>query len=561
MMTDDLAIIKKQYGEEMMHLCRSMFSTILENPGLLSKLLLEHFDSSRLLYEDIIENHLEVEFKNYIYSFINVENENKEKNVKSPKEMLQEVGYTLYECHTEEEIQLFKKYYYPGEELCTFWGNRLNRCFVFFAVKNNALELERESFINPTRQDEYGTSVISIQFTRDDSHILSIKNRYNHTVNNPDATFSNNLNNIIPGLTESFEKHYNLKQKNGSNSFEMLDYVLANDGKYYKYNQEINNIYYCPNNIIIDNFKVKKYPKEQYVILDYFIIDLKNKSIKLYDNTLYDSFIDSFSEISKIQIENIYTGKKIIVKPINGEDIIIEIDSSNQIVSLINSNVISIGNHFLDANTELRRLDLLNLQTVGNYFLSDNVELRELNLPNLQKVGDDFLLSNRELRIVNLPNLQITGSYFLYWNRELREINFPKLQQIGSYFLNYNQKLREISFPNLEIVGDNFLSHNTELREINFPNLEIVGNYFLEGNTELKKLNLPNLQIVRNYFLCNNTKLSESNLPNLEMIGSAFLNHNEELRELNLPNLKIKYISFLSENLRMILSEQDKKTK
>lgn len=539
MMTDDLAIIKKQYGEEMMHLCRSMFSTILEKPGLLSNLLSEHFDSSRLLYEDIVENHLEGEFKNYIYSFIDVENENKEKIIRSPKEMLQEVGYTLYECHTEEEIQSFKKYYYPGEELCTFRGGRLNRCFVFFAVKNNALELERESFVNPTRQDEYGTSVISIQFTRDDSHTLSIKNRYNHTVNNPDATFSNNLDNIIPGLTESFEKHYNLKQKNGSNSFEMLDYVLANDGKYYKYNQEINNIYYCPNNIIIDNFKVKKYPKEQYVILDYFIIDLKNKSIKLYDNTLYDSFIDSFSEISKIQIENIDTGKKIIVKPINGEDIIIEIDSSNQIVSLINSNVISIGNHFLDANIELRRLDLLNLQTIGNYFLSDNVELRELNLPNLQKVGDDFLLSNRELRIVSLPNLQITGSYFLYWNRELREINFPKLQQIGSYFLNYNQKLREISFPNLEIVGDNFLSHNTELREINFPNLEIVGNYFLEGNTELKKLNLPNLQIVRNNFLSNN----------------------KELQELNLPNLKIGRRKFLSEHLRMILSEHDKKTK
>ena len=70
MITDDLAIIKKQYGEKMMHLCRSMFSTILEKPGLLSNLLLEHFDSSRSLYEDIVENYLEKEFKNYIYDFI-----------------------------------------------------------------------------------------------------------------------------------------------------------------------------------------------------------------------------------------------------------------------------------------------------------------------------------------------------------------------------------------------------------------------------------------------------------------------------------------------------------
>ena len=40
--------------------------------------------------------------------------------------------------------------------------------------------------------------MISIQFTKDDAHTLSIKNRYNHSVNDPDATFSNNLDNIIP---------------------------------------------------------------------------------------------------------------------------------------------------------------------------------------------------------------------------------------------------------------------------------------------------------------------------------------------------------------------------
>ena len=40
------------------------FSNILKKPGLLSNLLLEHFDSSRSLYEDIVENYLEKEFKN-----------------------------------------------------------------------------------------------------------------------------------------------------------------------------------------------------------------------------------------------------------------------------------------------------------------------------------------------------------------------------------------------------------------------------------------------------------------------------------------------------------------
>ena len=36
-------------------------------------------------------------------------------------------------------------------------------------------------------------------------------------------------------------------------------------GDPYKYNYEINNVYYCPDNIIIDNFRVKPYDKEKYL--------------------------------------------------------------------------------------------------------------------------------------------------------------------------------------------------------------------------------------------------------------------------------------------------------
>ena len=237
-MGQDLKIIKKKYGEKMAHLCRAFFPTLLESEGLLLTLMLNNFEPSHDLYDDIINQKKEDEFKNYIYSLVDVENNNEIKVDKNPKELLDDAGYDLYECKSEKDIQSFKKYYAPGEALCTFDGGRLDRCYVFFAVKKNVDNIKRENFPNPKRQDEYGTSVISIQFDRSDAHTLSIKNRYNHTVNNPDNTFGSNLDNIIEGLTEGFGKFYGLVQQHPNGKLELEGYVRANDGKYYKYNQE-----------------------------------------------------------------------------------------------------------------------------------------------------------------------------------------------------------------------------------------------------------------------------------------------------------------------------------
>ena len=141
---DDLKIIRKHYGEKMMHLCRELFPSLLETPGLLSNLLLKHFEPSRFLYDDIINKRMVEEFKNFIYTFIDVEKENKILENKSPKELLSEAGYDLYECKTEEDIQFFKKYYKQGEELCTFRGDRLDTCDVFFAVKKMYQKLKEK---------------------------------------------------------------------------------------------------------------------------------------------------------------------------------------------------------------------------------------------------------------------------------------------------------------------------------------------------------------------------------------------------------------------------------
>ena len=463
-MIDDLKVIRKKYGEKMYHFCRESFPTLLEEPGKLLKLLSDNFHESHSLFDDIVANGKESEFKNFIYSLIDVENNNELGMIKTPEELMSEAGYVLVECYNEEDIQAFRKYYARREELCTFKGGRLDRCRVFFAVKKNVSDIKREDFKNPTRQDEYGTSVISIQFTKDGTNTLSIKNRYNHTVNNPDATFSNNLDNIIPGLTASFEKHKDIVQKYKSNRFEIKGYVRANDGKYYKYNYEINNVYYCPDNIIIDHFNVKKYDKSRYLIIDYFIIDLSNKSISLYDKKLSDSFCDVIKDINKIEIDNIDSGKKITILGDNNKSLEIITDKAGKIISLKMNKIYDIGDKFLSYNTSLQKFTAENLTEVGDWFLTCNNTLQELYLPNLTKVGNGFLCFNTSLQKFTAESLTEVGSYFLWCNNTLQELYLPNLKIVGHDFLRRNKTLQKFTAENLIKVGDWFLNNNHKLR-------------------------------------------------------------------------------------------------
>ena len=151
---DDLKYLKKHYGEDFSRLCRGLFPTILEQEGLLTQLITSKFAPTRSLAEDLKGK--EDSFKSFIYSLRDdgVE-EAVRQDTKTPEELMKEAGYILYpECQTEEDIQSFRHYYHrnngptpeykggvpefrDGEELCTFNGFRLERCRVWFAVKEN----------------------------------------------------------------------------------------------------------------------------------------------------------------------------------------------------------------------------------------------------------------------------------------------------------------------------------------------------------------------------------------------------------------------------------------
>ena len=562
-MNQDLKLIKKKYGEAMMHLCRELFSTILDNSeGLLPEILFETFHPNHFLYDDLVTNDAISRFKEYIYTIYEEQTKNQtesvsESHVVNPVTLMRKAGYTLYECLTEEDIQSFRKYYTFDEALCTFRGGRLNNCYVYFAVKDGAEQLKRSQFHTPNRQDKYGTSILSIQFTRDYSHTLSIKNRYNHTVPNPDATFSNDLDNIIPGLTESFSKYYGMTQQHSNNKFELPYYVRANDGKFYRYNYEINNIYYCSDNIVINQFRVTKLPKEKYLVLDYFILDLVNK--QFINPPLYESFHNTIGQIKNISILNNQDKKLVTITPIIGEDIIIELDKYHRIISYQNNNVTTIGIDFLSKNLVLKKITLNNVTVIGNRFLFNNRYLLELSLPKVEYIGNSFLYFNTLITKLELPNvteiessfmeastvteismpkLLKIGSDFMTFNKSITEINLPKVIEINANFLGCNQGLKRISLPNVQEIGPHFLEKNIALTTISLPNVEDIGPYFCSDNKIITKVSMPKVRSIGHCFMFDNKNLSSIELPEVLFIGTQFLYCNTNLTKANMPNLR-----------------------
>ena len=561
-MNSELKQIKKLYGEEMMHLCRRLFPTILENEGVLLETLQRVLAPTEYLAKWIKSlNHYEIHFEKWIKSCIENEKEEKVTSLKTPEELMDEAGYTLYKCNTEEEIQSFKKYYAPGEELCTFNGGRLNRCHVFFAVKKNVDKIKRKNFPNPKREDEYGTSVISIQFAKNETHTLSIKNRYNHTVSNPDATFSNDLDNIIPGLTDSFAKEYNLVQRQGNgdeNFLEILGYISDVNGKYYLHNMEVDAIYYCENNIIIkDGIVIDTYSKDKsrYLVIDQYIIDMQEKDIFTLDSVKNDAFIKSIKDVGKIKNFNIIKGdndKLIEINYENGEKVILKVNNDNAIISYENNYVKRIGNNFLSVNGLVERVILHNVETIGDRFLSTNDILSEIDISNVKKIGNSFLECNAKLVVINCPEVLEIGSNFLK-NSYAKRVFLPKVQIIHDGFMRRNSSLGEIFLPEVIEIGIDFLLNNRLLTRAYLPKVKRIGHHFLYENGELREIKIPELVEVGMGFLFNSKRIEDISIPKLEVAPEGFMCHAVSLKDINIPSVK-EFGSYVLNDARNLVS-------
>ena len=527
---DDLKLIKDKYGENMAHLCRTLFQSVLKNKGVLFNFLSEKFHYSRNLYNDLIKYNLVDKFQDFVLSTLDNRERKLEEVNRTPAEILALAGYRLFECKTESDIQAFKRYYDVGEELCTFDGNRLDTCYVFFAVKNNALRLDRRDFYKPEREDEYGTSVISIQFKKGKNNYVSIKNRYNHTVQRPDATYENELDDIggivtedgtldqkgkCAGLAASFAKYYGYKIENDKVNLRIPSYTTSVDGKNYRYNYEINNIHYCGDNVIIYNGQVQEniLNKDNYLLFDYFTLDLHKKKIILHDTSLvgYENFAYTINqhEFDKISIikDKKSDSKEITLSNDEGK-IVIGIDKNSNIVSYYDDLSKSIGSNFLKYSTEIKSVDLPKVETIGSDFLDscngvdyfNAPELKEVgnrfmrvathvqvSAPKLEKAGNSFLNSDREIEEIELNNLTTVGNFFLTGASNLRKAKFEKLKSMGDYSLDRAESLEKLEAPNLETVGINSLRQAHSLTDYSIPKLKPTQKA-LKGNENLQRI-------------------------------------------------------------------------
>lgn len=558
---EELKKIKRLYGEETMKLCRERFPTILESEGMLLHLLTKSFaTNARKLAQDIKEQEKEEDFVNFIYAqYDQIKNPEKyrAKSDKSPYEVLKDAGYTLYEATSEDEIQSYKKYYAFGEELCTFEGRRLNRCFCFWAIKDDVDNIKRDDYTFPKREDQYSTSVLAIQFPRSGRCEVSIKSRYNHAVINPDATYGNDLDQVAPGLYESFKKFLYERgcelNKSSSEPFELDGYTFGPDGKHYKVNIFANDVAYCPGNVVVAYNYIKQFENtEQQILMDKFVLDLKEKTLVMYGPGKYvteDSFVDAFKNIEKIERhKDKKTGEtKLTINIEEGKyPIHIVLDDLNNIIEYENENLEEIGRSFLGGNDKLRRLIIPNVKKIGGHFLGSNRVLEEIDMSKVEEIGVSALFYNERLKNISLPNLEVVGQSFLNCNHELISLDVPKLKIAGDYFLYNSGKLTTLNAPNLEEVGRYCLAFNENLENLDLPNIRKIGDSFLMQNRAMQNINMPKVEQIDNNFMINNNSLETISFPKLKTVGNLFLRRNEVLKEARFDELVEVGDSFIS---------------
>ena len=157
-----------------------------------------------------------------------------------PFVLLKRAGYDAFYADNLEKQNSIRPYFKEDEELCTFIdSSRYKNYHILHCIKEGAEDIKRENYLGiEERDDSYGTSVISIQMLKTGGFI-KITNRYNHTVPGCDNTFNSNPDNIIAGLTQALQHHFDVTFSVGN--VNVPNGFVFQNGCLYQYQYEMNN--------------------------------------------------------------------------------------------------------------------------------------------------------------------------------------------------------------------------------------------------------------------------------------------------------------------------------
>lgn len=427
-------IIKKQNGEGFARVIRNYDNGILDVPNIDKIVRYAGRDAGPIIQ--------------YLVSLKGVKIQQKSVH-HDPISLLDKAGYSAYVADSQEKQNAIKSYFAKGEELCTFSDPvRYKKYYIINAVRKDVNNIKRGDFKKPEREDAYGTSVLSIQIPKTGGAI-TIKNRYNHTVRNPDNTFGSNPDNIIEGLSDALRHKFDVDFSSQGTGLPEK-YILVGN-QICKYETKINNIY-CAKDFYIKNDRIFNLDKNYEKMLeDGILLNLKTKKVSDVIFGGCGSF-DSFSGMRNCFVASLnkaVSNKKLrVLKRLRGcydvfaDDIRILTVKNGSIVNINIPDAFAIR---LKNNQDL--YDVLNFEHVKRLELI-NCKLSDVSKIIMPRKADMITLGS-----VQLPECDLNLSTV----KELRVLN-ADLSRIKTFVMPQNTNILyfdNVVFPktNLDFAG------------------------------------------------------------------------------------------------------------
>ena len=376
-------IIKKQNGENFARAIRNYDNGILDIPGIDKIVKNAGRDAGPIMQ--------------YLVSLKGIKIK-EQTEYHDPIKLLDSAGYNAYVADTLEKQNAIKCFFAPGEELCTFDdANRFNKYHILNAVHKDIDNIKRVDYKKPQREDRYGTSVMSIQLLKAGGHV-SIKNRYNHSVRNPDNTYGSNPDNIIYGLSYSLKEYFGV-DFSSQGAYLPENYVLVGN-QICKYETKIRNVY-CAEEFYVKNDRIFPINKNYEKMLENgILLNLKDKKVSDIVNGGSGSFAATagMRQGFVASLNKAVSGKKLRISKskLGGYDIIV---NGRQILTVNKCHIVNIN--IPDAEV----IDLSNHEEFRGIFNLKNV--KKLALVNCDLSGVEQLIMPTAAKVLTLSSVQL----------------------------------------------------------------------------------------------------------------------------------------------------------